>query len=201
MKKILLMTILILTTACSFQKEIYIGGIEEIVEIKQEVELRENIGLKSSVENPLRLGQTGLASKKSTILDDYQTVDITLNLVLLEGNEAAFASLAEKDETLTRKTGFRLIVLEYETDLINFETETFGTDGLVFAEIQGTDDNPLLYNGVKQLIEYNVLEKEVSKFKNETAKVRLIFQVPIDTESFLIKLGAANKERAFFRVG
>lgn len=202
-KKLLIILVLTLLTACSFKKEIYIGGrgSEELEDETPSEEILINAGKSSSIASPLALGETGLASKYSPKIKEYQIVDVTLKNISLSDNDEVFKKYSSEVEEISKKTGFKVVVLEYETHLINYETETFGSDGEVFAEIQATNGEALVYDGVKQVIDIYYIDKSEAKFKNDKAYVKLMFQIPEAADSFLLKLGAAGKVQAFFKVG
>lgn len=200
-KKLLILFIILLMTACSFKKEIYIGGSEEYQkEETPEEEIIVNSGRSSSIANPLTAGEIGLASKYNPKIKDYQITDVTVKVLDANQSKIEFDKYNEEVEKLALKTGFKVVVLEYETKLVNFETETFGIDGEVYSEVQAIDGNPLVYEGVKQVIDIYYISKSEGKFKNETAVTKIMFQVPAASQGFLLKLGAVNKVQAFFRV-
>lgn len=203
MKKTLLLIITLLSlTACSFKKEIFIGEKETIFIEESEIEEEQyNQGKNSSVTKPLDELEVGLASKYNPKIKDYQIVDVRISDISLENNQDYLEKYNTLNDPIELKENFKIIVLKYETTLINYDTETFGSDGELYVEIQALDGNPIMYNDIKQYIDIYYLEKSEAKFKNETAFVKLIFQIPEESKEFLLKLGAADKVQAYFKVG
>ena len=191
MKKlgILIITIFALT-ACQKTIDLSVEAPreEEIIVEKEE----KSEGRISSKDNLLSLGQIGRASKYNTINKEFQEVDV--KLIKVERN------YQESIENLVKKANHQTVVIDYEVKLVNFETETFGNDSLLSAEVLNLSAEPLIYQDIKQVIDIKVLDKDEKVLKNNSGRTRIVFQVPSETESFLLILGEIGKTRAYFKI-
>lgn len=191
MKKlgILIITIFALT-ACQKTIDLSVEAPreEEIIVEKEE----KSEGRISSKDNLLSLGQIGRASKYNTINKEFQEVDV--KLIKVERN------YQESIEKLVKKANHQTVVIDYEVKLVNFETETFGNDSLLSAEVLNLSAEPLIYQDIKQVIDIKVLDKDEKVLKNNSGRTRIVFQVPSETESFLLILGEIGPTRAYFKI-
>lgn len=149
-------------------------------------------GRVSSKDNLLSLGQIGRASKYNTIDKDFQEVDV--KLIKVERN------YQESIENFVKKANHQTVMIEYEVKLVNFETETFGNDSLLSAEVLNLSTEALIYQDIKQVIDIKVIEKDEKVLKNNEGRTKIVFQVPSETESFLLLLGETGKTRAYFKI-
>lgn len=192
MKKIIISILVLFTlTACTKEVDLSVSRKERTEEeTVEEIKIFE--GKESSLNNLLTIEDIALVSKYNTISKDFQEVD----LQLLE----IFRNYSLEDEEYERKNNHELIRLEYEVNLLNFKTESFGTDSLLQVEVLAINGEPLIYDGVKQTIDIEVIEKDEQVLKNEKGRTKILFEVPQGTEKFLIIFGETGKTRAYFEV-
>ncbi len=151
----------------------------------------------SSRENPLSIGDWGIASKY--IFGEYRNVPVRVNKVT-RGEEAAkqvkeyCESGSSVYEYKEPEADMEWALIEYNVDLKNVDRNTaIRTD----ARIIGIDSTAIQYNGKS----YNVstMGMTSNSTKAEIGTGYFAAQIPIGCKDYLISLGAYSNTQAFFK--
>lgn len=213
MKKVLMLLVLFLSfslTACTIklgEEETKEKPLEEESPSSEEQkepeekENTENVGKKSSKDNPLSVGTVGLSSKHNALLDTYQDVDISIKEVSKDPIKIIGEYNTDNpDKMLVATKGYKFVVLDYEVTLNNFETESFGTDVRVDVDITDTSDKPFVVGGVKQIVDVHILKEDVGVVSGNKGTVQIAFEIPEDVSNYLIKLGTKGHTIAYYKL-
>ena len=140
-------------------------------------------GKASSKNNPLSVGEWGIASKRFS--GEYVDVPIKITKIT-RGNNAAkeVKSYCDNGSSIYRyedaKEGMEWAVIEYNVDLTKFDKETFKD---VNTKITGTGDNTSIkYNGYTYIV-----------------SCKFATTLPIGCTDYLVVLGTADETQAFFK--
>ena len=209
MKKYLGLLILILCifiTGCTIDiSKDNDGGNKEVIEepdeTTEENTKMESVGVSSSKDNPLSIGKVGIASKHNAVLDVYQDVDVKIVKVYDNPKEMVEKYNEENpDSVIKLNSNYKLVVLDYEVTLVNFETESFGSDILLDVAIMNEKDNNFIVNGIKQIIEVYTLKADSGVISNSSGIVTIAFEIPKDASNYLVKLGTNNHSIAYYKI-
>ena len=142
MKKVLLLFLaLIIVTGCTINVDFLdndkpILDDEEIVEDEPKVEDISSIGKSSSLNNPLKVGEYGIASKYNVVLDTYKDVDVVIKEIYSNSDEIInLYNQNNPDKVILKDDNFKYVVFDYEVIFYDFETESFGTDVRLDIEV------------------------------------------------------------------
>ncbi len=209
MKKYLIFSLafLILLTGCDFNYKVKIDTSskedDEIVEEEEKIEEKvEHQGKKSSKDEPLKINEVGLASKYSVKEEKYDDVDVKVveNKKIDFDNEDVKKYIEKENVEIESKSGYKLIMTTIDVTLVDFKTESFGSDVEVNTEILDEKSNPIVVNGVKQFIDAYAIDKGNGKFEGETGTLKIVYQIPNDVNSYMIKLGAVGNTQAYIKL-
>ncbi len=206
MKKIFLAMLLVFfVTGCTIklsdEQEQAGSDLNDVAADETQVEQKESVGILSSKTNPLKIGSVGIASKYNAVLEDYRDVDVKLVKIYDDVDTIINDYNAKhQDAKVVAEKGYKLVVLDYEVTLINFETESFGSDVKLDLEVTDTNDNSFVVNGVKQIVKSTTLDEKTGVLNNESGTVTVAFEVPQEVSSYLIKLGTNGHSIAYYKV-
>ncbi len=154
-------------------------------------------GKSSSQENPLSIGDWGIASKY--IFGEYRDIPVRVTKVT-RGDEAAKqvkdycetgSSVYEYKEP---EEGMEWAVIQYTVDLMNVDrTTSIRTD----AKITGTDSTSIKYNGKSYVV--STMGMTTNSTKSEVGTGYFAAQLPIGCKDYLIVMGAYSNTQAFYK--
>lgn len=207
MKKFLLIFLsLIIITGCTIDINV---DKESDTDIEEESPLEEDsveekipsVGKKSSLTNPLKVGEYGIASKYNAVLEEYKDVDVLVKEIHSDSLEIVnLHNQNNPDNIIEKKAGFKYVVVDYEVIFYDFETESFGTDVVLDMEIVNTNNENFVINGVKQVIKIDVLKKDLGVVDGERGTVQVVFSIPESVNNYLIKIGTIDHTIAYYKV-
>ena len=207
MKKLLLLFLtLIIITGCTINVDFLendkpILEDEEIVEDEVEVEDIFSIGKSSSLNNPLKVGEYGIASKYNAVLDTYKDVDVVIKEIYSNSDEIInLYNQSNPDNVILKDDNFKYVVLDYEVIFYDFETESFGTDVRLDMEVLNTNNSNFVINGVKQLIKVDILKQDLGVINGGKGTVQVVFALPKDVNNYLIKIGTLDHTIAYYKI-
>lgn len=157
----------------------------------------------SSAEAPLKLEKWGSAAKYCTAEKGYSEVPVRI-LSVRRGE-----SVGREVKRLAEKTIFayysepeeyeEYAIAEYEICLDGFPVDKGGTDIEVTAFIQGTDGEMMkLDNGSYWSATAMSLNNDSSFFYEGTQKGLLAYRIPKGRSDYLIVVGEAGEQQAYF---
>lgn len=158
----------------------------------------------SSLENPLQIGEWGIASKYNTKTSGDQNVNIRVTNVI-RGEEAkkmakeymtSGSSIYKYEDP---KAYQEWAVIEYDVDFGNtFEMSELGASPNVNGDITGLDGTSIKYNGITYIS--SVIEIGSRDYiKTKTGSGKLLTQLPIGCTDYLIQFGTYNGTTAYIR--
>lgn len=158
----------------------------------------------SSIENPLQIGEWGIASKYNTKTSGDQNVNIRVTNVI-RGEEAkkmakeymtSGSSIYKYEDP---KAYQEWAVIEYDVDFGNtFEMSEIGASPNVNGDITGLDGTSIKYNGITYIS--SVIEIGSRDYiKTKTGSGKLLTQLPIGCTDYLIQFGTYNGTNAYIR--
>jgi len=211
MKKFLLLFLaLIIITGCTIDVDFSDGDrflvneeiMEEIQsENKVESEVISSIGKTSSLNNPLKVGEYGIASKYNAVLDDYKDVDVAIKKIYSNPDEIVdLYNHNNPDNVILKEDGFKYVVLDYEVIFYDFETESFGTDVRIDIEVVSTSNNSFVINDVKQVIKIDILKQDLGVVNGDKGTAQVVFAIPNDVNNYLIKIGTLEHTIAYYKI-
>lgn len=158
----------------------------------------------SSLENPLQIGEWGIASKYNTRTSGDQNVNIRVTNVI-RGEEAtkmakeymnSGSSIYKYEDPQAYQ---EWAVIEYDVDFGNtFELSEIGASPNVNGDITGLDGASIKYNGITYIS--SVIE--IGSRDNITTKTgsgKLLTQLPIGCTDYIIQFGTYNGTNAYIR--
>lgn len=181
------------------EEEIVVEEDEDLENI-EEIKVT-SIGNESSLSNPLKVGEYGLASKYNAVISGYKDVDVAITRIYDNSDEIIEEYNGNNpDNKIEAKDGYKFVVLDYEVIFFDFETESFGTDVTLDMEVVNTDDSNFIVNDVKQVITINVLSKSTGIVNGDKGTVQVAFMIPKNVENYLIKFGTLEHTIAYYKV-
>ena len=170
---------------------------EENVE-KEEVVSK---GTESSLSSPLSVGEYGLASKYNPSINGYKDVDVVVTKIYDNSEDIVNDyNLHNPDNVISKESGYKYVVLDYEVVFFDFETESFGTSVELDVEVVNTDGNSFVVNDVKQVISIIVLSKSSGVVNGDKGTVQIAFAIPENVNSYVIKFGTLEHTIAYYKV-
>lgn len=207
MKKFLLIFLsLIIITGCTIDINV---DKESDTDIEEESSLEEDtveekipsVGKKSSLDNPLKVGEYGIASKYNAVLEEYKDVDVLVKEIHSDSLEIVnLHNQNNPDNIIEKEDGFKYVVLDYEVVFYDFETESFGTDVVLDMEIVTTSNDNFVVNGVKHVVNIDVLKKDLGVVDGERGTVQVVFSISENVNNYLIKIGTIDHTIAYYKV-
>lgn len=160
-----------------------------------------SVGVVSSLDNPLVVGEFGLASKYNVYLDEYKDVDVCLKKIYNDGESIVNAyNSSNPDKSIELKEGYKFVVLDYEVIFFDFETESFGDNTRLDVEIVDSSNNSFVVDEVKQVIDVYVLEESLGVFNGGNGVVKIAFMLPEDVTNYLVKFGTYEQTIAYYKI-
>ena len=160
-----------------------------------------SVGVVSSLDNPLVVGEFGLASKYNVYLDEYKDVDVCLKKIYNDGESIVNAyNSSNPDKSIELKEGYKFVVLDYEVIFFDFETESFGDNTRLDVEIVDSSNNSFVVDEVKQVIDVYVLEESLGVFNGGNGVVKIAFMLPEDVINYLVKFGTYEQTIAYYKI-
>lgn len=157
-----------------------------------------NKGSNSTLSYPLSLGQVTLASIYDEKYKKYTDVDVTA-LRYLSSEEATI--LADENSNRELIEGFRWHGFEYRVQLNDLDyLQNDGISPLLNSKIYNLDGSDFVnVNGVNyRLVTTPIIDGD-KIHNNESAVVKLIYQIPIDKSDFVICFGYYKETMGCFR--
>ena len=156
----------------------------------------------SSKEEPLSLGEWGLASKYSS--NTYTDVPVKISNIV-RGDSAAAQVKEYLDNGFSiykyedAKQGMEWTIIEYTVDLTNITPFSSGDKAIkVDSRITGTGDNASIkYNGNTYIV--STINMTSDYTKENIASGKFAVQLPIGCSDYLISLGSSSSTQAFFK--
>lgn len=170
---------------------------DEIIDLEEV----KSVGVSSSIDNPLNIGDYGLASKYNVYLGKYKDVDVKLSKIYENSEEIVSKyNLSNPDKKITKQTGFKYVVLDYEVTFFDFETESFGDNVHLDIEVVDTTNNNFVVDKVKQVIEVHILKEDLGIVNGGIGTVKVAFAIPSNIGNYLIKFGTYDHTIAYYKV-
>lgn len=207
MKKFLLIFLsLIIITGCTIDINVDKESdteIEEESSVEEDIEEEKipSVGKESSLSNPLKVGEYGIASKYNAVLEEYKDVDVLVKEIYSDSLEIVnLHNQNNPDSIIEKEDGFKYVVLDYEVIFYDFETESFGTDVVLDMEVVNTNNENFVVNGVKHVVKIDVLKKDLGVVDGEKGTVQVVFSIPENVNNYLIKMGTIDHTIAYYKV-
>ena len=159
----------------------------------------------SSLENPLQVGEWGIASKYNPSNGEYQNVNVRVTNII-RGDEAKKMAqeYMSSDYSIYRyedpEAYQEWAVIEYDVDFGDtYEMdEELGASPNVDGDICGPDGSSIEYNGIIYIP--SVIEIGSRDYiKTKTGSGKLLTQLPIGCTDYIIQFGAYNETNAYFQ--
>lgn len=208
MKILILFLCFFLVTGCTiditktdFKKNDKEEKNEEFIEVEKEEEGMESIGVSSSVDAPLSVGDYGIASKYNAYLEDYKEVDVSVKTIYENPDEIVDEyNLNNLDKLIEKSEGYKFIVFDYEVIFYDFETESFGNDVRLDVDVVNVDGSSFVVNDVKQVLKVDILSEDTGVVNGGVGTVKVVVTVPDTIENYLIMLGTLDHTIAYYKV-
>lgn len=154
----------------------------------------------SSQQNPLSIGEWGIASKYSS--GEYVNIPVKVTNVI-RGNTAMqtvkdFCNSGSSIYKYTDpKEGMEWAVIDYTVDLSKIEGYSSGKSIKVDSKIKGTgDNNSIKYNGYTYIV--STMNMTSGYSKEDIAIGRFAVCLPIGCTDYVIAMGSSSNTQAFF---
>ena len=198
---LLLILFIFIVTGCT----ITISGGSSDTEKEEEKVITEeevvSIGTVSDLENPLVIGDYGIASKYNVYLNEYKDVDVCLKKIYEDGESVVNAyNISNPDNVIELKDGYKFVVLDYEVIFFDFETESFGDNTRLNVEVVDSSNNPFVVDEIKQVVDIYVLEESLVVFDGGKGVVKIAFMLPEDVTNYLVKFGTYEQTIAYYKI-
>ena len=198
---LLLILFIFIVTGCT----ITISGGSSDTEKEEEKVITEeevvSIGTVSDLENPLVIGDYGIASKYNVYLNEYKDVDVCLKKIYEDGESVVNAyNISNPDNVIELKDGYKFVVLDYEVIFFDFETESFGDNTRLNVEVVDSSNNPFVVDEIKQVVDIYVLEESLGVFDGGKGVVKIAFMLPEDVTNYLVKFGTYEQTIAYYKI-
>lgn len=158
----------------------------------------------STLENPLQVGEWGIASKYNTNTSSDQNVNVKVTNII-RGDEAkkmaqdymnSDISIYKYEEPEAYQ---EWVVIEYDVDFADtYVPGELGASPNVDADITGPDGSAIKYNGVtyiNQVIEIGSRDY----IKTKTGSGKLLTQIPVGCTDYIIEFGRYGGTKAYFQ--
>lgn len=178
-------------------KDIEKDDEEEITDLEEV----ESVGVSSSIDSPLSIGEYGLASKYNVYLGKYKDVDVKLSKIYEDSEEIVTKyNLSNPNKMINKQKGFKYVVLEYEVTFFDFKTESFGDNVRLDIEVVDSNNNNFVVDKVKQVIEVHILKEDLGIVDGGIGTVKVAFAIPSYVDNYLIKFGTYDHTIAYYKV-
>ncbi len=179
------------------------GGLANAVENSSTVESSSNAKT-SSLENPLKVGEWGIASKYNTNTKSDQNVNVRVSNII-RGDEAKKMAqeYMNSDYSIYKyeepEAYQEWLVVEYDVDFGDtYVPGELGASPNVQGDVTGPDGSSVKYNGVSYI--NSVIEIGSRDYiKTKTGSGKLLTQIPIGCTDYIIDFGTYNGTHAYFQ--
>lgn len=153
----------------------------------------------SSKQNPLSIGEWGLASKYFS--GEYTDVPIKVTNITRGNAATQLIKNYCNEHTIYKysepKDGLEWAVIDYTVDLTKVEAKSYGRSIQVDSKIRGTGDNTSVkYNGYTYIL--TTKDMSESSTKDNIANGSFAVQLPIGCTEYVIVMGSSSHTQAFF---
>lgn len=204
MKKIKLLSLIFLIfiiTGCTITIDTNTNTSEKEEKEFEEKEEVVSIGISSDNDNPLTIGECGIASKYNVYLGKYKDVDVCLKKIYNDADSIINAyNTSNPDKSIVLKDKYKFVVLDYEVIFFDFETESFGDNIRLDVEVLDSNNDFFVVDGVKQNIDIYVLEESLGIFNGGKGTVKIAFMIPEDITNYLVKFGTYDQTIAYYKI-
>lgn len=163
-----------------------------------------NSARESSLENPLQVGEWGIASKYNTETSSDQNVNVRVTNII-RGNEAKEMAkeYMSRDYSIYKyedpEAYLEWVVIEYDVDFADtYVPGELGASPNVEADITGPDGSSVKYNGITYITStIEIGSRDYIKAKTGSGKI--LTQIPIGCTDYIIQFGRYNGTTAYFQ--
>lgn len=158
----------------------------------------------SSLENPLQVGEWGIASKYNTETRSDQDVNISVTNII-RGEEAAEMAkeYMSSDYSIYKyeepEAYLEWVVIEYDVDFADtYIPGELGASPNVEADITGPDGSSIKYNGITYITSTIEIGSR-DYIKTKTGSGKILTQIPIGCTDYIIQFGRYGGTTAYFQ--
>lgn len=163
-----------------------------------------NSARESSLENPLQVGEWGIASKYNTETSSDQNVNVRVTNII-RGDEAKEMAkeYMSRDYSIYKyedpEAYLEWAVIEYDVDFADtYVPGELGASPNVEADITGPDGSSVKYNGITYITStIEIGSRDYIKAKTGSGKI--LTQIPIGCTDYIIQFGRYNGTTAYFQ--
>ena len=163
-----------------------------------------NSARESSLENPLQVGEWGIASKYNTETSSDQNVNVRVTNII-RGDEAKEMAkeYMSRDYSIYKyeepEAYLEWVVIEYDVDFADtYVPGELGASPNVEADITGPDGSSVKYNGITYITStIEIGSRDYIKAKTGSGKI--LTQIPIGCTDYIIQFGRYNGTTAYFQ--
>ena len=163
-----------------------------------------NSARESSLENPLQVGEWGIASKYNTETSSDQNVNVRVTNII-RGNEAKEMAkeYMSRDYSIYKyeepEAYLEWVVIEYDVDFADtYVPGELGASPNVEADITGPDGSSVKYNGITYITSTIEIGSR-DYIKTKTGSGKILTQIPIGCTDYIIQFGRYNGTTAYFQ--
>lgn len=158
----------------------------------------------SSLENPLQVGEWGIASKYNTNTSSDQNVNVRVSNII-RGDEAKKMAqdYMNSDYSIYKyeepEAYQEWVVIEYDVDFGDtYVPGELGASPNVNGDVTGPDGSSVKYNGITYI--NSVIEIGSRDYiKTKTGSGKLLTQLPVGCTDYIIEFGTYNGTKAYFK--
>ena len=158
----------------------------------------------SSLENPLQVGEWGIASKYNTETRSDQDVNVSVTNII-RGEEAAEMAkeYMSSDYSIYKyeepEAYLEWVVIEYDVDFADtYIPGELGASPNVEADITGPDGSSVKYNGITYITSTIEIGSR-DYIKTKTGSGKILTQIPIGCTDYIIQFGRYGGTTAYFQ--
>lgn len=163
-----------------------------------------NSARESSLENPLQVGEWGIASKYNTETSSDQNVNVRVTNII-RGDEAKEMAkeYMSRDYSIYKyeepEAYLEWVVIEYDVDFADtYVPGELGASPNVEADITGPDGSSVKYNGITYITStIEIGSRDYIKAKTGSGKI--LTQIPIGCTDYIIQFGRYIGTTAYFQ--
>lgn len=163
-----------------------------------------NSARESSLENPLQVGEWGIASKYNTETSSDQNVNVRVTNII-RGDEAKEMAkeYMSRDYSIYKyedpEAYLEWVVIEYDVDFADtYVPGELGASPNVEADITGPDGSSVKYNGITYITStIEIGSRDYIKAKTGSGKI--LTQIPIGCTDYIIQFGRYKGTTAYFQ--
>lgn len=163
-----------------------------------------NSARESSLENPLQVGEWGIASKYNTETSSDQNVNVRVTNII-RGDEAKEMAkeYMSRDYSIYKyedpEAYLEWAVIEYDVDFADtYVPGELGASPNVEADITGPDGSSVEYNGITYITSTIEIGSR-DYIKTKTGSGKILTQLPIGCTDYIIQFGRYNGTTAYFQ--